>query len=75
MIWQARSIRQHLVFIVVSTTLVALGVALVGNAVINVLAFRNFQAADLSTQAAIAARRDGARHGECRSSKAKTASK
>jgi two-component system sensor histidine kinase/response regulator len=55
-IWQARSIRQHLQFIVVSATLAALTVALVGNAVINVLAFRKFQAADLSTQADLLAR-------------------
>ena len=51
-----RSIRQHLRFIVVSTTLVALGVALLGFAAINVVTVRAAQAGDLATQADLLAR-------------------
>ena len=46
-----RSIRQHLQFIVGSTTLVALGVALLVFAAINVVTVRATQAEDLATQA------------------------
>jgi signal transduction histidine kinase/CheY-like chemotaxis protein/HPt (histidine-containing phosphotransfer) domain-containing protein len=53
---QVRSLSQKLRVIVVSTTLVALSIALVGNAAISILSFRRVQAADLASQADLLAR-------------------